>query len=107
MKSPSCVLAFLTILLLVPQPPAVAQDSQEKGSFYTVADYGLDRDPAEDLKATVERAQAEGKRIRVAGWLLSMTGHDSPFATQPLSSDALVFARVDVLSIGVLATAVV
>jgi thioredoxin-related protein len=77
-------LAFLTILLLVSKSPATAQDSQEKGSFYTVADYGLDRDPAEDLKSTVERAQAEGKRILIqvggewCGWckLLDAFIHD-------------------------------
>lgn len=35
----------------------------DEASFFTVAEYNPDRSPSADLKATVKRAQAEGKRI--------------------------------------------
>lgn len=64
MTRSTCVLPLLSLFLLS-QLPLAAQDSDEQGSFYTVAEYGIDRDPAADLKATVERAQAGGKRILI------------------------------------------
>jgi hypothetical protein len=99
MKGSTCVPAlFPVLLLLLPQTPAAPQDSQEKGGFYTVADYGLDRDPAEDLKATVERAQAEGKRILIqvggewCGWckILDAFIHDHEAISTKLEAGFLI-----------------
>ena len=62
---------FVVVLLLGVSAPrvAIAQEdtapSREpaEASFFTVAEYDPARDPVKDLEATVQRAQAEGKRI--------------------------------------------
>lgn len=60
---------FIFVLLLVVCAPGVAtaqaDTSRERveASFFTVAKYDPARDPVTDLEATVQRAQAEGKRI--------------------------------------------
>ncbi|MGD2121215.1 MAG: thioredoxin family protein [Gemmatimonadota bacterium] len=84
MRGSKPLLAFLLLSLVVPPMGTVAQEPPAKGSFYTVAEYGIDRDPAADLRATVERAQAEGKRILIqvggewCGWCKLLDGfiHD-------------------------------
>ncbi|NNM04557.1 MAG: thioredoxin family protein [Gemmatimonadetes bacterium] len=71
---------------------------QEPASFYTVAEYGVDRDPAEDLKATVERAQAEGKRILIqvggdwCGWCKLLDGyiHDHSSISEKIEAGFLI-----------------
>jgi thiol:disulfide interchange protein len=59
--------AFLLVLLVGGLPPCVGtltgQDTAISDSIYSVAVYDPSRDPVADLQLTIERAEAEGKRI--------------------------------------------
>jgi len=89
-------LLFLS-LLLVPAS-AKAQEDSEPASFYVVADYGLDRDPATDLETAVERAQEEGKRILIqvgghwCGWCKLLDGfiHDHAAIYEKIEAGFLI-----------------
>ena len=65
----TCRFFFVFVLLLVACAPGVAtaqaDTSRERVevSFFTVAQYDPARDPVTDLEMTVQRAQAEDKRI--------------------------------------------
>ncbi len=97
MNRSKCFLVSLSLLLL-PLPQVAAQDSGDKGSFYTVAEYGIDRDPAADLQATVDRAQEEGKRILIevggewCGWCKLLDGfiHDHEAVSGKLEAGFLI-----------------
>jgi len=65
---------------------------------YTVENYDPKRNPEEDLKATVERARSEGKRILVqvggnwCGWckLMHKYFHENPKVAAALARDFLI-----------------
>jgi thiol:disulfide interchange protein len=90
------LLLFLAILCI----PTVAhpQGDQEAASFYVVADYGVDRDPAADLEVAVERALRESKRILIqvgghwCGWCKLLDGfiHDHPSISEKLEAGFLI-----------------
>ena len=65
MKSRRSIPLALLFALALTSVPALAQHEAdaEVAPAYSVAEYDPARDPAEDLRTTVERAQAEGKRI--------------------------------------------
>jgi thiol:disulfide interchange protein len=101
-------MAFLLGLLLFPGQAATDQPEQaallqevprqEHATFYTVAEYDHNRDPAADLKATVIRAQSEGKRILLevggtwCGWckLLDAFIHEHPSISGKLETGFLI-----------------
>ena len=70
---------FSALLLLSPQATP-GQTEEEYADFYVVSGYDETRDPAADLKTTVERAQKEGKRILLevggvwCGWCTLLDG---------------------------------
>jgi len=98
MRSPTWVLALLPAVLLPPTQGASCQTEQEPASFYTVAQYDDIRDPALDLKTTLERAQLEGKRVLLevggswCGWckILDAFIHDHPSVSGKLDAGYLI-----------------
>lgn len=98
MRGSIWVSALVTLTILVGPIPAHPQTNPEHAAFYVVADYGVDRDPAEDLKMAVVRAQTEGKRILVqvggpwCGWCRILDGfiHDHPSIFEKLEAGFLI-----------------
>ena len=104
MRSWSSVLVGFSVLLLFSPQTALSQSQQqpaagqEYAAFYVVSDYDEARDPASDLKATVEQAQREGKRILLevggvwCGWCKLLDGyiHDHPAVSEKLESGFLI-----------------
>jgi len=98
MRSSTRVLALIPSFLLLTIEPSVCQTEQKPAAFYVVADYDEGRDPAVDLKATVERAQIEGKRILLevggvwCGWCKLLDGfiHDHPAVSGKLEAGFLI-----------------
>lgn len=98
MRSRPKVMVLFSTLLLLPAQAAFSQTEQEYGAFYVVSDYDEARDPAVDLQATVERAQAEGKRILLevggvwCGWCKLLDGyiHDHSSVSDKLEAGFLI-----------------
>ena len=98
MRSSTWVFALLPAVLLLLTQPLSCQTEQEFASFYTVAEYDHTRDPAVDLKTTLERAQLEGKRVLVeiggtwCGWckLLDAYIHDHSSVSGKLEAGYLI-----------------
>ncbi len=103
MRSSVRVLALLpAFVLLLPRPglPQVEANpaGHEHAGFYTVAEYDDTRDPGVDLRASVDRAQAEGKRILLevggtwCGWckLLDAFIHDHSAVSERLEAGFLI-----------------
>ncbi|MFH1765436.1 MAG: thioredoxin family protein [Gemmatimonadota bacterium] len=78
--------------------PAHCQTEPEYAAFYVVEEYDEARDPAVDLKVTVERAQTVGKRILLevggvwCGWCKLLDGfiHDHPAVSAKLDAGFLI-----------------
>ncbi len=98
MRSSTRALALIPAFLLLTVESENYQAEQETASFYAVAEYDEARDPAVDLKATVERAQREGKRIQLeaggtwCGWCKILDGfiHDHPAVSGKLEAGFLI-----------------
>jgi len=98
MRSSTRVLALVPSFLLLTIEPSVCQTEPEPASFYVVANYDEGRDPAVDLKVTVQRAQTEGKRILLevggvwCGWCKLLDGfiHDHPAVSGKLEAGFLI-----------------
>jgi len=98
MRSSTRLLALIPASLLLSVEPSVCQTEQDPAAFYVVADYDEARDPTVDLKATVERAQAEGKRILLevggvwCGWCKLLDGfiHDHSAVSGKLEAGFLI-----------------
>ena len=90
--------AFVAGLLSLALEPSHGQTGQDPAGFYVVAEYDVARDPAADLTVTVERAQAEGKRILLevggawCGWCTLLDGfiRDHPTVSGKLEAGFLI-----------------
>jgi thiol:disulfide interchange protein len=98
MRSSIRLLALIPTFLLSSVEPSMGQTEQDYAAFYVVAEYDEARDPAVDLTDTVERAQAEGKRILLevggvwCGWCKLLDGfiHDHPAVSGKLKAGFLI-----------------
>jgi thiol:disulfide interchange protein len=98
MRSSVWFFALSSALLLSWVQPAACQTEVEFPAYYVVSDFDEARDPAADLKVTVERAQKEGKRILLdvggtwCGWckLLDAYIHDNAKVSEKVASGYLI-----------------
>lgn len=96
---------LVSILCTLLTPSLKAQDAQQNSqapSFYSVSKYDPQRNPEEDLKQTIQRAQKEGKHILLqvggdwCGWCsrISRYYHDNQ-AVEKILTDHYVVMKVN------------